>query len=262
METSARSWAVVVEMKLSQTRRHWDKMAETDPFWAVLTDPDKKGNRWQIDEFFADGKNTVEAELKGVRARYPGLRTGRALDFGCGVGRLTQALALHFERVTGVDISEKMLGLADRYNRHGDRVNYVHNSRPDLQLLAGDQFDFVYSLITLQHMEPVYARRYIAEFVRVAAPGGVILFQLPSQQPRENTLLTLWLPTLYKRLRRRLRRWLSVWFLFEPVMEMHALPRAEILALLDQAGAELLNAYRYDAAGSELESWGYLARKR
>jgi len=249
-------------MKLSLTRRHWDKMAETDPFWAVLTDPDKKGNRWQIDEFFADGRKTVAAELDGIRARHPGLRSGRALDFGCGVGRLTQALALHFQHVTGVDISEKMLVLAARYNRQGNRVSFLHNAQPDLRLLADNQFDFVYSLITLQHMEPEYARRYIAEFVRVAAPGGVILFQLPSQQPRENTLLTLWLPTLYTRLRRRLRRWLSVRFLFEPVMEMHALPRDEIIALLEQSGAEMLNIYRYDAAGSELESWGYLARKR
>jgi len=70
------------------------------------------------------------------------------------------------------------------------------------------------------------------------------------------------LPTLFTRLRRRLGRWLRVRFLFEPVMEMHALPRDEIIALLEQSGAEMLNIYRYDAAGSELESWGYLARKR
>jgi ubiquinone/menaquinone biosynthesis C-methylase UbiE len=250
-------------MKLHQTRRHWDKMAETDPLWAVLTSPDKKGNRWQIDEFFASGRETVAAELKGVRARYPGLKSGAALDFGCGVGRLTQALALHFERVTGIDISEKMLALARDYNQQGERVQYLHNANPDLRLLADNQFDFVYSIITLQHMEPVYARRYIAEFVRVAAPGGVILFQLPSQRPPgENSLLTLWLPTFYKRIRRRTLRWLSVWFILEPVMEMHAVPPAEIIALLEQSGAELLNAYRYDAAGNELESWGYLARKR
>ena len=249
-------------MKLHQTRRHWDKLAETDPLWAVLTDPDKKGNRWQVDEFFASGRENVAAEINGVRARQPGLGHGAALDFGCGVGRLTQALALHFDRVIGVDISEQMLALARKYNQHGDRVEYRHNARPDLQLLTDNQFDFVYSIITLQHMAPVYARQYIKEFVRVAAPGGVILFQLPSERPRENTLLTLWLPTFYTRIRRRIRRWLSVWFLLEPVMEMHALPRATVVTLLEESGAEVLNVYRYDAAGSKLASWGYLAKKR
>jgi ubiquinone/menaquinone biosynthesis C-methylase UbiE len=251
-------------MKLRFTRRHWDRLAETDPLWAVLTNPDRKGNRWPLDEFFANGRFTVAAEIAGVRQRYPALRHGPALDFGCGVGRLTQGLALHFDHVTGVDLSEKMLALARQHNQHGAKVRYLHNPHPDLRLLADNQFDFVYSIITLQHMEPAYARRYIAEFVRVTAPGGAILFQVPSEQPREKPdagLRTLWLPTLYTRLRRRVLRRFRVWFVTEPLMEMHALPRAEVVTLLAQCGAELLNAYRYDAAGAGLESWGYLARK-
>jgi len=252
-------------MKLHFTRKHWDKMAETDPLWAVLTSPDKKGNRWSLDEFFANGRETVTAEIQGVRDRYPALRTGAALDFGCGVGRLSQGLAGHFDRVTGIDISEKMLALARQHNRHGDRVTYLHNPHPDLRLLPDNHFDFVYSIITLQHMEPQYARRYIEEFVRVTAPGGAILFQIPSQRPYvkpDNSLLTLWPPTLYKRLRRRVLRRFRIWFVTDPLMEMHAVPRADVEALLRQGGTELLNVYRYDAAGSELESWGYLARKR
>src|SRR4051812_46865197 len=97
--------------------------------------------------------------------KHHGMRFGRALDFGCGVGRLTQALARHFTHVTGIDISEQMLDLARQYNRHGERVEYALNTRPDLSQWPDHTFDFVYSIITLQHMEPVYARRYIAEFV-------------------------------------------------------------------------------------------------
>ncbi|MBI3886894.1 MAG: class I SAM-dependent methyltransferase [Opitutae bacterium] len=252
-------------MKLHQTRRHWDRLADTDALWAVLTTPDKKGNRWPIDEFFATGRTTVDAELAGVRALCPDLESGAALDFGCGVGRLTQGLAPHFARVVGIDLSEKMLARAREHNRHGDRVRYLHNPHPDLRLLADNQFDFVYSLITLQHMEPEYAKAYIAEFVRVAAPGGAILFQVPSQRPAEKPigpLLTSSPELFYKRARRRLRRLWRIWFVTEPLMEMHALPRAEVEALLGRSGAEILNVYRYDAAGSALESWGYLARKK
>jgi 2-polyprenyl-3-methyl-5-hydroxy-6-metoxy-1,4-benzoquinol methylase len=246
-------------MRLSQTRRHWNRLARTDPLWAVLTEPGKRGNRWQVDEFFANGRHIVAAELAGVRARYPALRTGTALDFGCGVGRLSQALAGHFQSVTGIDISEQMLALARTHNQQGDRVRYLHNPHPDLRLLPGGSFDFVYSLITLQHMEPAYARRYIAEFVRVAAPGGVIFFQLPATtaSPPRPRPFTLWPDTLARRLWRWTKRQLAI----EPVMEMHAMPRGEVESLLRAAGAEILEVRRHDAAGDRIESWGYLAHK-
>ncbi|MBI2515741.1 MAG: class I SAM-dependent methyltransferase [Opitutae bacterium] len=244
-------------MRLSSTRRHWNRFAQTDPLWAILTDPDKKGNRWQVDEFFADGRRIVAAELTRVRAGYPELRTNSALDFGCGVGRLSQALAGHFQSVAGIDLSENMLAHAHRYNQHGARVRYLHNPHPDLRLLPDDTFDFVYSLLTLQHMEPAYALRYIEEFVRVAAPGGAIFFQLPATVTPRRRSFTLWPDTLAWRLWRWTKRKLAI----EPVMEMHCIPRAEVEATLHAAGAEILHAYRYDAAGSEIESWGYLARK-
>ncbi|MBA4135732.1 MAG: SAM-dependent methyltransferase [Opitutus sp.] len=247
-------------MRLRSTKRHWEKFARSDPFWAVLTTEGKRGNQWQVDEFFSTGVATVDAELAGVRAEIPSLRFGRALDFGCGVGRLTQALARHFSTVVGVDIAEEMLVRARSYNRHGDRVSYVLNTRDDLSQFPDQQFDFVYSLITLQHMEPVYACRYIAEFVRLAAPGGVILFQIPAvgvRAIRGRRPFTLWPDTLLKRLYRDLRQKFAV----DPVMEMHGIPRQEIESLLVSSGAELVRSYRYDAAGEQLESWGYLARK-
>ena len=250
-------------MKLLFTRRHWNKLAKIDPLWAVLTAPEKKNNRWSIDEFFADGLSTVAAAIKEITAQYPALRLGSALDFGCGVGRLTQGLAHHFEHVTGVDISEEMLVHARRFNGHGKRVAYVHNPRSDLHLFATGQFDLVYSLITLQHMEPQYAKAYIAEFVRITAKGGVIFFQVPSQRLAEipeNTLLTHWPPTFFKRLRRRIKRRVNVWLASSPVMEMHAIPVGEVRSILQKNGAEVLQATRYQAAG-ELESWAYLARK-
>src|SRR5258706_3969075 len=111
-------------MKLWQTRRHWEKFARTDPLWAVLTAPGKAGNRWQVGEFFATGRQEADAVLARVAALYPALRRGHALDFGCGVGRLSQGLAPHFARVTGVDLSARMVALARDYNRHGARVTY------------------------------------------------------------------------------------------------------------------------------------------
>jgi SAM-dependent methyltransferase len=100
---------------------------------------------------------------------------GSALDFGCGVGRLSQALAQHCDRVTGIDISEHMLLLASQHNRHGDRMRYLLNIADDLSLLGDERFDFIYSSITLQHMPPEIQLRYIAELARfLRAPASSI----------------------------------------------------------------------------------------
>lgn len=59
--------------------------------------------------------------LRGCRAVGPA-RRGLALDFGCSVGPLTQALARHFDRVAGADISDTVLGHARRLNALPDRL--------------------------------------------------------------------------------------------------------------------------------------------
>lgn len=252
-------------MRLFFLRRSWNQFARKDPLWAVLTEPGKSGQRWQLDDFFATGVANIEAKLATVRQYYPALRTGQALDFGCGVGRLSQALALHFERVVGVDIAEDMIALARKYNRHGERVDYVHNGRPDLGLLATGRFDFVCSLITLQHMRPEYAKAYIAEFVRVCASGGVIFFQVPEHCPDYGSLERLrfswWPPTLWKRVVRIFRQRIEKVIPLRPVMEMYGIPREEVSALLQQHGARLLVSYQHDAAGAAIRSFDYIAVK-
>jgi ubiquinone/menaquinone biosynthesis C-methylase UbiE len=124
-------------------------------------------------------------EIDGILERVSGLeipvRRGRALDFGCGVGRLTQGLCRHFDECCGVDIAPSMIELARAHNHHGARCRYEVNPAADLRLFADDTFDFIYSSLVLQHMRPRYAKRYIPEFLRILAPGGCMAFRLPSQ---------------------------------------------------------------------------------
>jgi len=112
-----------------------------------------------------------EVEASGLRVPHH-----QALDFGCGVGRLTQALAEHFERVAGVDIAASMIARARQENRHGDRVRYVVNERSDLAGLGSERFDLILSLLVLQHMEPAYALGYVAEWT---CPGSVDTWVMP-----------------------------------------------------------------------------------
>jgi len=256
-------------MSLFNLRRTWNHLARHDPLWAVLTAPEKSGQRWQLDEFFATGVAEIEAKLGAIKKGYPSLRTGQALDFGCGVGRLSQALAGHFEKVVGVDIADDMLALARQYNRQGERVQYLHNARSDLRRLEAGRFDLVCSLITLQHLKTEYARAYIAEFVRVCAPGGIILFQLPEHSPDvgpperlERLRFSWWPPTLWMRLKRISLQWIRLYIRTKKEMEMYGIPHDEVCSLLEHHGAHLLNTYWNDAAGLALSSFDYIALKR
>ncbi len=170
-------------MQLEELQKHWDEFGKTDPLWAILTHPEKRGNQWDEDEFFATGQVEVGIVMRMVAEWAPGLAQERALDFGCGVGRLTQALCAYFDHCDGVDIAPSMIEQARAFNRYGERCAYHVNDRADLSLFPDDQFDLVLSLIVLQHIQPAYALAYVREFVRVLKPGGVVVFQLPHHDP-------------------------------------------------------------------------------
>lgn len=160
---------------LDRLKNDWESLAERDALHAVLTDPGKTDGRWNIVEFMATG----DAEIGIVMRHLAGLgcspdSKGAALDFGCGVGRLTQALARHFASCVGVDISQHMIQRADALNQYAN-CRYVANS--DARLPFSDAgFSFIYSNIVLQHMPERLSKGYLKEFVRVLAPGGVLVF--------------------------------------------------------------------------------------
>jgi SAM-dependent methyltransferase len=158
--------------------RVWEAWARADPLWAILSDPSRRGGKWDPIEFFASGVADVELLLQQLEARSIPVNRGRALDFGCGVGRVTQALADQFDSCDGVDISETMIELARAHNRHGDHCRYHVNQAPDLALFDDATFDFVFSTIALQHNPPDVAERYIGEFLRVLSPTGVAVFDM------------------------------------------------------------------------------------
>jgi methylase of polypeptide subunit release factors len=82
----------------------WESQARVDPLWAVLSEPDKRGRAWKLDEFMATGEVSVRTWIERVERAGAQIHFGSALDFGCGVGRLSHALAGRFQRVIGVDI--------------------------------------------------------------------------------------------------------------------------------------------------------------
>lgn len=250
-------------MTLERLRRHWDLLGKKDPLWAVLALENKRGNRWRVDEFFATGQDEIEEVTKYVEALGVELDRRNALDFGCGVGRLTQALADRFEVVWGVDIAPSMIEQAKRFDRHPGTCHFILNERADLRTFESASFGFIYSNIVLQHIEPRDQRSYLKEFVRVLAPGGVLVFQLPSDRiERERgtwgslkrsikSVAPAPILSAYERIRWGRRALIKMW----------GMPRGEVTELLLAEGATILDVRADGFAGANWSGFRYTVTK-
>jgi SAM-dependent methyltransferase len=123
----------------------------------------------------ATGNTEIEMLMQHLAGLgYVPNRGGVTLDFGCGVGRLTQALGRYFDSCVGVDISQTMIQQAESLNelRH---CRYIATSEIPLPFPAA-AFSFIYSNIVLQHIPQHFAKKYLREFVRVLSPDGMLVF--------------------------------------------------------------------------------------
>jgi SAM-dependent methyltransferase len=245
---------------LSGLRRHWDAFGRTDPLWAILTSADKKGNRWSVEEFLQTGRTEIASLIRYLDDRGLAANRRRALDFGCGAGRLTHALADHFEQVIGVDIAPSMIDAARRLHAGHGGVEFRVNASTRLESIESGSMDLVYTLLVLQHIPPRYVRAYLAEFVRVLSPGGVLVFQLPSgdalplkvagrgvKQVLPSSVISM------VRAVRRLREF--------PRMELHGLPRQEVERLLADHGVVVVDVIEDQSHSSETPGFRYCAVK-
>jgi SAM-dependent methyltransferase len=244
-----------------------------------LSIAEKQGNKWKVEEFFQTGNREIGSVIEHLKSQGLSLKRGKALDFGCGMGRLTQALTTYFDQVYGVDIAPSMSELAEKYNRHRDKCKYLLNAVPNLRVFPANMFTFVYTNLVLQHIEPRYSKHYLKEFLRVLVPGGVLVFQLPSE-PTEKLHVPSRPKTLkdIKRLlpepiidachrgeerpQTQMRRQTNEPAQSnDPVMEMWGIRRKELERFLKTSGGIIVEVCESQDAGPGWQSFRYFVKK-
>jgi SAM-dependent methyltransferase len=244
---------------LGRHRQDWDDLAALDPYWSVLTEPGKRFGGWDRQEFLRSGETEIEGLM--VAARELGLPHAHeaALDFGCGLGRLTRSLARYFGQVWGVDISARMVEQARELRR--DRPNCTFHTTDGTLAFPDARFDLIYSVLVLQH-QPTRAaiRAPVRELVRTFRTGGLLCFQLPSRLPLRRRL----------QLRRRLYGVLRTAGLGERLLyeryglhpiRMNAVGEAEVRTIVAEAGGHVLAGRPDDHAGPEMASRLYFVTR-
>jgi SAM-dependent methyltransferase len=210
---------------LERTGQYWERVGGEAPHWSVLTQERYRPERIAEtrDEFYASGKTDL-ALVTGLLARHgmtPAARP-RLLEFGCGVGRATLALARVFA-VTGCDVSGPHLRLARREAAaRGVAGIEWHRTRTRRPMPRG-LWDVWFSRIVLQHNPPPVIAWLLREAFARLAPGGVAIFQVPTHAVGYRFRLSEYLARPEA-----------------PHMEMHVLPQRAVFALAAEAGLSVL----------------------
>jgi SAM-dependent methyltransferase len=150
---------------LRDTDADWRELGEAQPYWGVLTQPDYRSENLtpeRIEAFYATGRSDIEGLVTALEQATGARPAGRALDFGCGAGRLTEAMCAYAREVVGCDVSPGMLATA---RARGGRARYV-------EAPPAGPFDWINAFIVFQHIPPERGLGLIEDLLARLAPGG------------------------------------------------------------------------------------------
>ncbi len=165
----------------------WNRAADENAYWYVSSYGSYNTDR-DLDEFWASGR-TIWTDIKRVTGYVPGMGDTVA-EIGCGVGRLTRAIAPEVGRVIALDISDRMLAIAGQANL--PNVEFHTAKGFTLPGIQDETVDLALGYCVFQHL-PSHAalKSYLIEMHRVTKPGGILAFTLVPRDWR-----TLLLPAL------------------------------------------------------------------
>ncbi|MFH0988422.1 MAG: class I SAM-dependent methyltransferase [bacterium] len=107
-------------------------------------------------------------------------RIQKALDLGCGTGFHTLLLAQLGVIMTGVDVSEEMIAIAEKHSKNlGLKATFIHSTLQHVNGVVRKQFDAVFILgNTLPHLHPAQELVEVLHSLRnLIKPGGMVMIQ-------------------------------------------------------------------------------------
>ncbi len=245
----------------SKTQRQaWRDWGTVNPMYGIVTDP-RYRHGGDLDEFYGSGQAVLDGFLGNVAEAGISLRHDSALDFGCGIGRLTYPLGRRFHDVVGIDASTTMLAKASELHPPAGNVEFVLNLTDDLRRFSDCSFDLVLSWLVLQHLDSTQTiEGFLHEFVRVLRPGGAVIVQLPTSVPTYRPPLPPWNTRSGLRTRSAIllrRVGISPHFLYRrmdwvPEMTLLALTEERVQEVIEESGGKIVrvNPPIVDAGGT------------
>ena len=165
-----------------KTDKAWQLWGEKEPYYAVVTDEkyltENLGEQG-VEEFFKRGRKHLDHTFALLRNHVDAtFAPTRALDFGCGTGRVLVPLAACCETVFGVDVSDGMLReAASNCSARIQTRNWRLVTTKELLTDPGIRYDFLHSHIVFQHIRRKEGERLLVLLLERLDPGGAIALQ-------------------------------------------------------------------------------------
>ena len=187
---------------------------------------------------------------------HAGLKGKHAIDIGCGGGLLSEGMAALGAQVTGIDLSEKALGIARLHlYESGQVVDYRLISAEAMAAEAPAGFDLVTCLELLEHVPDPAST--VAACARLVKPGGQVFLSTINRNPKAYLLAVVGAEYVFNLLPRGTHEYTRF------------LKPAELARLCREAGLEVLeitglryNPLKRDAAIGADTDVNYLLRAR
>lgn len=171
---------------MKEHRRHqafWEDIGEHDPYYGVLTHDEYRTAQIDADskaKFYDSGVQHVDRVIGKLRKHWPNAsaKLQTAVDFGCGTGRLSLALARHFETVQGFDISAAMLAEAEVQRQEKNLDNIVFQQIEGDQPFLESTYDYLHSAMVFQHIPPANGMLLLRHLLTHLRKGGMAFIQI------------------------------------------------------------------------------------
>ena len=153
----------------AQEVEHYEALADTwwdraGPFW-----PLHRLNELRVDAILAALTDCFGLDADSDRP----LAGLRVLDVGCGGGILSESMARLGADVTGIDVVEKNIAIADLHARQQNLdIRYLYRS-PEIMAATGATFDVVLNMEVVEHVADLPA--FMRACNRMTRPGGVMI---------------------------------------------------------------------------------------
>lgn len=159
------------------TDSEWERWGAKDPYFGVRTEERfRKGNMTAEikKEFFDSGKSLIDHVIDQSRRHLDAdFEPQRALDFGCGTGRMVIPLSRICKEAVGVDVSESMLREAENNCREFSIENVSLYKADDSLSSINGRFDFIHSYIVFQHIPADRGQQIFINLLDHLDDGGI-----------------------------------------------------------------------------------------